>query len=75
MEKSEKSMTEVEMELNLKYDWSKLLLGDGGEAAALENVTGPGLKGLTNMGATCYLNSVMQRTCSNIVFFLSLAIP
>ncbi|KAF8642475.1 hypothetical protein AX16_009476 [Volvariella volvacea WC 439] len=54
--KTEKSMTELQIEHNLKYDFS--LTGDDGKA--LEPVFGPGLTGLANLGNSCYMASVLQ---------------
>ncbi|RDB31082.1 Ubiquitin carboxyl-terminal hydrolase 14 [Hypsizygus marmoreus] len=54
--KTEKSMTELQIEHNLKYDFS--LTGDDGRA--LEPLFGPGLTGLANLGNSCYMASVLQ---------------
>ncbi|XP_044270972.1 ubiquitin carboxyl-terminal hydrolase 5 [Tribolium madens] len=57
MEKTEKSMVELELELNQKSnEWSALQESDG----QLKPIYGPGYTGMTNMGNSCYLNSVMQ---------------
>jgi ubiquitin carboxyl-terminal hydrolase 5/13 len=62
MEKTEKSMVELELELNQKSnEWSALQESDG----QLKPIYGPGYTGMTNMGNSCYLNSVMQ-----MVFFI-----
>ncbi|KAF8211850.1 hypothetical protein K438DRAFT_1902808 [Mycena galopus ATCC 62051] len=55
-QKTEKSMTEMQIEHNLKYDFS-LTTEDG---RALEPVFGPGLTGLSNLGNSCYMASVIQ---------------
>ncbi|KAF7322425.1 Ubiquitin carboxyl-terminal hydrolase [Mycena chlorophos] len=55
-QKTEKSMTEMQIEHNLKYDFS-LTSEDG---RALEPVFGPGLTGLSNLGNSCYMASVLQ---------------
>ncbi|KAG9016283.1 hypothetical protein FRB90_003507 [Tulasnella sp. 427] len=54
--KTEKSMTELQIEHNLKFDFS--MTGDDGKA--LEPVFGPGLTGLANLGNSCYMASVIQ---------------
>ncbi|XP_015111541.1 ubiquitin carboxyl-terminal hydrolase 5 [Diachasma alloeum] len=57
LEKTEKSMVELELDLNQKFgEWVALQ-----EAATkLTPVYGPGYTGLNNLGNSCYLNSVMQ---------------
>ncbi|CAO1382523.1 unnamed protein product [Diamesa serratosioi] len=57
MEKTEKSMIEMEIELNQRVgEWS--LLQES--SANLQPIAGPGLTGMSNLGNSCYLNSVMQ---------------
>ncbi|GMK55843.1 hypothetical protein CspeluHIS016_0208990 [Cutaneotrichosporon spelunceum] len=54
--KTEKSMTELQLEHNLKFDFS--MTGDDGQV--LEPVFGKALTGLKNLGNSCYMASVMQ---------------
>lgn len=57
MEKTEKSMIELELELNQKSnEWSALQES----GCKLKPVYGPGYTGMVNLGNSCYLNSVMQ---------------
>lgn len=56
LEKTEKTLGETELEKNLRYDWSKIL--EKGEE--LTPLSGAGLKGLVNIGSSCYMSSVFQ---------------
>ncbi|KAK4694034.1 ubiquitin carboxyl-terminal hydrolase 5/13, partial [Lecanoromycetidae sp. Uapishka_2] len=55
-EKTEKSLTEMQIEQNLRWDFS-MLTEDGRE---LEPLFGEGFTGLKNLGNSCYLASILQ---------------
>ncbi|OGM39157.1 ubiquitin hydrolase [Aspergillus bombycis] len=55
-EKTEKSLMEMQVEHNLKWDFS-MTSEDGQE---LSPIFGPGFTGLANLGNSCYLSSVIQ---------------
>lgn len=55
-QKTEKSMTELQIEQNMKFDFS-MTTADGKQ---LEPVFGSGYTGLRNLGNSCYLASVTQ---------------
>lgn len=57
LEKTEKSMVELELDLNQKIgEWGLLTES----ASQLEPIYGAGYTGMKNLGNSCYLNSVMQ---------------
>lgn len=56
MSKTEKSMTELQLEQNAKFDFSMT----GGDGKELEPVYGPQHTGIQNLGNSCYLASVLQ---------------
>lgn len=57
LEKTEKSMIELELDLNQRVgEWSILTES----SSNLEPISGPGYTGMKNLGNSCYMNSVMQ---------------
>jgi len=57
MEKTEKSMQELELDKNRDPNLFRAVLDDGKPRIP---VHGPGLTGMINLGNSCYMNSVMQ---------------
>lgn len=55
-EKTEKSLTEMQIEENLRWEFS-MTAGDGKD---MKPVFGPGFTGLKNLGNSCYMASVLQ---------------
>ncbi|ODN05979.1 Ubiquitin carboxyl-terminal hydrolase 5 [Orchesella cincta] len=58
MEKTERTMIEMEIDLNQRNYSEISALTEAGRK--LKPLCGPGLTGLTNLGNSCYLNSIVQ---------------
>jgi ubiquitin carboxyl-terminal hydrolase 5/13 len=56
MQKTEKTMEELNVDLNIKLDFSAIQE----EGKELEPLKGPGFTGLVNIGNSCYINSTVQ---------------
>jgi ubiquitin carboxyl-terminal hydrolase 5/13 len=56
MTKTEKSMEELQIDANMKLDFSTIME----EGKDLVPMSGPGFRGIVNIGNSCYINSVMQ---------------
>lgn len=54
MEKTDKTMAEMEIDYNINYDWSRIC-----EPNAVR-MRGPGRVGIKNIGNSCYMNSTLQ---------------
>ena len=52
MEKTEKSMVELEIDANKEYEFSTITES----GAQLVPIYGPGYTGIKNLGNTCYMN-------------------
>lgn len=57
MQKTEKSMIELEIDYNQRYDEWAIIQEEGSKLTPL---CGAGFTGMVNLGNSCYLNSVMQ---------------
>jgi ubiquitin carboxyl-terminal hydrolase 5/13 len=56
MSKTEKTMEELQIDVNLKLDFAAIME----EGKNLTPLSGPGLRGISNIGNSCYINSVVQ---------------
>ena len=56
LEKTSKTMGELEVSLNMSYDWSRIV----SQSDQIQKIQGPGFVGLQNIGSSCYMNSILQ---------------
>ncbi len=54
MEKTDKTMTELELDVNQRYEWMAVQE----EGSQLEPLYGPGCTGIVNLGSSCYMSAV-----------------
>lgn len=73
MEKSEKSMLEMQLELNKTHEFS-LVMNEGSELDELKEGA-KGLVGMTNIGNSCYITSLMQALLSHSSFISNWSDP
>jgi ubiquitin carboxyl-terminal hydrolase 5/13 len=53
---TEKSLAELQLDLQYRYSFNM----SSSEGTPLDPVFGPGLTGLTNLGNSCYVSSIIQ---------------
>ena len=57
---TEKTLMEMQIDLNLSHEWNTITES----GASLTPVSGPGCIGMTNLGSSCYMNSLFQLLAS-----------